>query len=90
MSTIDKTLNCSLFVASESKSNQVEINYGDNSYEKIDVTSNDLSNKADDSILLSNDSIYMLLNSEFLFETLLYGFDIWSANKGKILIEVFY
>lgn len=43
----------------------------------------------DNSLIYTNHSSYMLLNSEFIFETKLYGFDIWSINTGQINIKVY-
>lgn len=85
---MDKILKCYFFILSELRNKQLEITYGDSSNEKLNITWNELSYIADNSLMYTNDSAYLLLNSEFFFETKLYGFDVWSANTGQINIKV--
>lgn len=85
--TIDKTIKCSIFVASETKENQIEINF-DNKIQIVNskgLEKNDLSDKA---AIKTTFSAYLLLSSEFLFDTKLFGFNLVAEHSGSIKIQV--
>ncbi|RNA23113.1 hypothetical protein BpHYR1_038270 [Brachionus plicatilis] len=90
--SLDRTLNCSVYQITQSRENMIEIDLGNGVIKNFNTISNDdifkipVSNYASG---LNEHQAYLSINTETKFDTLLYGFELYARSSGNFRIKAF-